>query len=56
VPSIAGDQQTRVVIDDVEDLDVGTASEPPVGDVCLPALIRLVRSKRTIDARGRLCG
>ena len=34
-----GDAESGVVVDDVEDLDVGVVGEGPVGDVHLPALV-----------------
>jgi hypothetical protein len=34
-----GDEEAGVVIDDVEDLDLGAIGEGPVGGVGLPALV-----------------
>jgi hypothetical protein len=36
---VGADQQRRMVVDQVQDLDLGAVSEPPVGDVGLPALV-----------------
>ena len=38
---MAGDGQAGVVVDDVEDLDVGVVGQLAVGDVGLPALVGL---------------
>jgi hypothetical protein len=37
---IGGDQEPGVIIDHVQDLDPGVVGEVPVGDVCLPSLVR----------------
>jgi hypothetical protein len=37
---LAGQEQPGVVVDHVEDLDVGAAGQAPVGDVGLPHLVR----------------
>jgi hypothetical protein len=38
-PGLGADQEPGVVIDRVQDLDVGALVEPPVGRVFLPALV-----------------
>ncbi len=53
---VAGDGQPGVVVDDVEDLDVGAVGEVPVGDVGLPAFVGQVGFEAVQDDRGRLCG
>ncbi len=40
--SLRSDEQTGVVVDHVEDLDLGPGGEAPVGDVGLPPLVGLV--------------
>jgi hypothetical protein len=39
-PRPAGHEQSRVIVDHVQDLDVTPVGELPVGDVSLPALVR----------------
>jgi hypothetical protein len=38
---VGGDQQARVIVDHVQDLDLALVCEAPVGDVGLPALVGL---------------
>ena len=45
-----------MVVDDIEDLDVGVVGEPPVGDVGLPAFVGLFGGEAQVAALGRLCG
>ena len=49
----AGQQQPGVVVEPVEDLDVGAVGEAPVGEVGLPELVRLVRLEADYRGRGR---
>src|SRR5262245_48401969 len=44
--------QAGVVVDDVEDLDIGAVRQGPVGSVELPALVGLVRFEADIGALG----
>ncbi len=41
-PGLRSHQEPGVVVDQVQDLDLGATGEPPVGDVGLPAFIRLI--------------
>jgi len=45
-----------VVVEHVEDLDLGVVGEAVVGDVELPALVRLVGGEALPAALGRLWG
>lgn len=49
-PGGGGDAEPGVVVDDVEDFDVGVVGEPNVGDVELPALVRLVGAEALVAA------
>ena len=49
-PRGAGNTEPGVVVDQVEDLDLGVVGEAVVGDVELPALVRGVRAKALIAA------
>ena len=48
----AGDRLAGVVIDDVEDLDMGLVGQPPVGDVGLPAFVGLLGLEADVAATG----
>jgi hypothetical protein len=45
-----------VVVEDVEDLDLVTVSEGPVGDIGLPALLGQLGGKRRQELFGRFWG
>lgn len=47
-----GDQVTGMVIDDVEDFDVGAVSQGPVCGVCLPAFVGEVRFETDVGGVG----
>jgi hypothetical protein len=55
-PADTGDAQPRVVVDDVEDLDVGPVGEGPVGDVGLPQLVGHGCLEADVGALGPLVG
>ena len=52
----AGQQETGVVVEPVEDLHVGAVGEVPVGEVGLPAFVGLGGFEPVIGALGRLRG
>ena len=52
----AGDAEPRVVIDNVEHLDVSAVAQAPMGDVGLPPLVWLGRLEPHIGALGPLVG
>ena len=52
----AGEAEPRVVIDQVEDLDVGAVREGSVGDVALPAFVGLDGFEADVGALGSLVG
>ena len=45
-----------MIIDHVQDLDLGAAGEPPVGDISLPALVRHLGTEPDEGAPGSLLG
>jgi hypothetical protein len=45
-----------VIIDHVQDLDLGAAGQTPVRDVGLPAIFGISAENRMKELRGRLCG
>ncbi len=52
-----GDQNgPRVIVDEIEDLHIGSVSQPPMGDVGLPALIGQRRFEPDERVVGRLFG
>jgi hypothetical protein len=51
-----GDAQPGVVIDDVEDLDLGAAGQAHVGDVHLPALVGELGVEPDVGALGSFVG
>lgn len=52
----AGDEETGVVVDDVEDFDAAAVGEAPVGDVGLPALVGVGRLQSVSSWSGGVCG
>jgi hypothetical protein len=53
-PDSAGHAQPGVVVDEVEDLDVAAVGQGPVGDVGLPAFVRLLSGEPDIAVLGTL--
>jgi hypothetical protein len=53
---IGGDQQPGVVINEVEDVDLGAVHQAPVGEVGLPALVGQVGFEADRGALGSLVG
>jgi hypothetical protein len=51
---LGSDAEPGVVVDDVEDLEVGVIGDADVGDVCLPALVREVGLEADVAALGPL--
>ena len=51
----AGEQVAGVVIEPVQDLDVGPVREAPVDEVRLPHLVRLRHLKARVGATGGVC-
>lgn len=51
---ISAHQEPGVIIDHVQDLDIGAAGQAPVGDVGLPALVRHLRLEPDERALGSL--
>ena len=49
---VAAYAQPRVVVDDVEDLDVGAVGEWPMGDIQLPAFVGLLGLEADVAALG----
>jgi hypothetical protein len=56
VPGVAVQAVAGVVVDQVEDLSVSAAGQGPVGDVGLPALVRLFGREPHIAGLGALVG
>lgn len=50
----AGDQEPGVVVEPVEDLDVGAVGQVPVGEVGLPALVGLCGFEASVGGPGSL--
>ena len=53
-PGVGGDQQAGVVIEDIEDADLGGVGQGPVGEVGLPALVRQISFEPDIGTLGTL--
>ncbi len=51
-----GEGVAGVVVDEVEDFDVGSISEPPVGEVVLPAFIGLLGRVADVGCWGPCVG
>jgi hypothetical protein len=55
-PHVAAEGAAGVVVEEVENLDVGAVGELPVGGVGLPAFVRLLGRDRRHDDRGHFWG
>ena len=55
-PGIGGHQQPGVIVDHVQDLDLGAVGQAPVGDVGLPSLVRQIGFEPDERGAGRFCG
>lgn len=52
----AGEQESGVIIEPVQDLDIGAVSESPMGEVGLPGLVRQCCFEAEVGRTGRFFG